>query len=258
MTEISASRITFARRQGAFSPTAASCSSTEVTEAASDALRQHRLYSMSGRGHRPPDPKTFLGGPNRQCHLDQGQRDGEAIGDGQSDDNDNDNDNDPDHDHAHDYDHNHDDDTHDSGSSDSEDEAVEFSEWGRTYALIHGNYRARLGSLQLQLCDDIHQRLVQHQNEMKALEQEIVQELKTQAPGFSRTMQSLMEHNFEHNQKRQTKCCEELGETLFTLLEGALIATGANTGNQVLQESVDDGARWTLFQWSGNEWPIAK
>ncbi|KAF9570661.1 hypothetical protein EC968_001492 [Mortierella alpina] len=93
---------------------------------------------------------------------------------------------------------------------------------------------------------------------MNALEQEIMQELTDLAPGFSRTMQSLMEHNFEHHQTRQKLCCEEIGETLFASLGGAVITTGANQGGELLHEITDDSARWELFQWSGNEWPIAK
>ncbi|KAF9956009.1 hypothetical protein BGZ70_010060, partial [Mortierella alpina] len=206
MTEISASRITVARRQG----------------------------GGGGGG----------GGPFSPTAAKQGN--GEAMNGDEND-----------HDHDHD-DNNDDHDNDDCGSSDSGDEAVEFSEWERTYATVHGNYRARLGPLQLRLCDDIHQRLVQHQNEIQTLEQEVVQELKVLAPGFSRTMQSLMEHNFEHHQKKQKKCCEEIGETLFASLGGAMIVTGATKGDEMLQETMDDNGRWMLFQWSGNEWPIAR
>ncbi|CAO3571876.1 unnamed protein product [Mortierella alpina] len=252
VTEISASRITAARRQGGgggggpFSPTAASQTSAEAAEAASEALRQHRLHSMSS---------GFPDNSNYRSPFDPEQGDGEDIDDNQSDENDQDRD--QDHDHVHDD--NHDDHNNDdNGTSDSGDEAVEFSEWEKTYATVHGNYRARLGLLQLRLCDDIHQRLVQHQNEMQALEQQVVQELKALAPGFSRTMRSLMEHNFEHHQKKQKKCCEEIGETLFASLGGAMIATGASKGDEVLQKTRDDNARWMLFQWSGKEWPIAK
>ncbi|KAF9927432.1 hypothetical protein BGZ65_006770 [Modicella reniformis] len=167
---------------------------------------------------------------------------------------------------------------------DDDDDDDESTGWRDRYVALHSLYRVRLASMHFSLCEDLHQRLLDHRHAVRQLQGNVFHRIAGLPPLFADVAHDRIMPQMVDHLERQRKCGRQIGRTLRMELRSGMLTlqtledefdgirrrsqdedsddedrardTARPTATSNSDEEVD--ASWTMFGWTRSQLPFTK